>query len=107
MNANETLDYALIYSGRKIGSEETYISADYELNKRKKIINETFLDLVFESPDEIMNRAFSFAKLRAVESIFNTKGGLMHAPGGGNYYAAIWANDQAEYANPFFHSLGI
>ena len=106
LNANETLDYALIYSGRKIGSEETYISADYELNKRKKIINETFSDLVFESPDEIMNRAFSFAKLRAVESIFNTKGGLMHAPGGGNYYAAIWANDQAEYANPFFPFLG-
>ena len=30
----------------------------------------------------------------------------MHAPGGGRYYAAIWANDQAEYANPFFPFLG-
>ena len=30
----------------------------------------------------------------------------MHGPGGGNYYAAIWANDQAEYANPFFGMLG-
>ena len=30
----------------------------------------------------------------------------MHAPGGGRYYAAIWANDQAEYVNPFFPFLG-
>ena len=30
----------------------------------------------------------------------------MHGPGGGSYYAAIWANDQAEYANPFFPFLG-
>jgi hypothetical protein len=30
----------------------------------------------------------------------------MHSPGGGRYYAAIWANDQAEYANPFFPFLG-
>jgi hypothetical protein len=31
----------------------------------------------------------------------------MHAPGNGvAYYAAVWANDQAEYANPFFGELG-
>lgn len=30
----------------------------------------------------------------------------MHGPGGGSFYAAIWANDQAEYANPFFPFLG-
>ncbi len=30
----------------------------------------------------------------------------MHGPGGGSYYAAIWANDQAEYAGPFFPFLG-
>jgi hypothetical protein len=106
LKSNESLDYALIYSGREAASEEPYISPDYELSKRKKLINETFTDLVFESPDEVLNRAFSFAKLRAVESIFDTKGGLMHAPGGGQYYAAIWANDQAEYANPFFPFLG-
>lgn len=106
LKPNESLDYALIYSGREAGEEVPYVSADYELNKRKKLIDETFSSLVFESPDEVMDRAFAFAKLRAVESIFNTKGGLMHGPGGGAYYAAIWANDQAEYANPFFPFLG-
>jgi hypothetical protein len=104
--ANEKLEYALIYSGRLKDAKAPYVSADYEYNKRAKLINETFSDLVFESPNEILNRTFSFAKLRAVESIFKTKGGLMHAPGGGRYYAAIWANDQAEYANPFFPFLG-
>src|SRR5207245_1310555 len=45
-------------------------------------------------------------KIRTAESVYDTKGGLMHGPGGGTYYAAIWANDQAEYADPFFPFLG-
>ena len=53
-----------------------------------------------------MNTAFAFAKIRAAESIYETKGGLMHGPGGEAYYAAIWANDQAEYVGPFFPYLG-
>lgn len=106
LKPNESFDYAIIYSGRKAGEEAFHTSVAYELNKRKKLIDETFSSLVFESPDEAINRAFAFSKLRAVESIYNTKGGLMHGPGGGSFYAAIWANDQAEYANPFFPFLG-
>lgn len=102
----QSLVYALVYSGNVVAAKEAYVSADYELKKREQFIDKTFSNLVFESPDPILNRAFSFAKLRAVESIFDTRGGLMHAPGGGRYYAAIWANDQAEYANPFFPYLG-
>ncbi len=103
---NKILEYSLIYSASLKDSNDSYVAVDYEYNKRKKFISETFSNLVFESPNEILNRTFSFAKLRAVESIFKTKGGLMHAPGGGRYYAAIWANDQAEYVNPFFPFLG-
>ncbi len=106
VNPGGSLNYALIYSGHRAGYMEQYVSSDYELNKRKQFINETFSSLVFESPDQILNREFAFAKLRAVESIYETKGGLMHGPGGGRYYAAIWANDQAEYVNPFFPFLG-
>lgn len=62
--------------------------------------------LVLDTPDEIINREFRFTKIRGSESIFRTKGGLMHGPGGESYYAAIWANDQAEYINPFFPFLG-
>ncbi|SPE31683.1 conserved exported hypothetical protein [Candidatus Sulfopaludibacter sp. SbA3] len=62
--------------------------------------------LRLETPDPVLNTEFAFAKTRTTESIYETKGGLMHGPGGGAYYAAIWANDQAEYANPFFPYLG-
>ncbi|HEY0612045.1 MAG TPA: hypothetical protein VGD35_20370, partial [Chitinophaga sp.] len=62
--------------------------------------------LQLETPDTLLNTAFAFAKIRATESIFLTKGGYMHGPGGLRYYAAIWANDQAEYVNPFFALLG-
>lgn len=106
LNANETLEYAIVYSARQKDEDEQYVSADFEYNKRVAFINNTLSNLVLETPDKILNSAFSFAKIRAVESIFKTKGGLMHAPGGSRYYAAIWANDQAEYANPFFPFLG-
>ncbi len=62
--------------------------------------------LRLETPDTLLNTAFAFAKLRATESIYLTRGGYMHGPGGLRYYAAIWANDQAEYVNPFFAFLG-
>jgi hypothetical protein len=106
LKKNESISYAIIYSARQINENEQYVSADFELNKRKDFIKKTHSNLILETPDNILNLAFSFAKIRATESIFNTKGGLMHAPGGSRYYAAIWANDQAEYANPFFPFLG-
>ncbi|WP_315814648.1 hypothetical protein [Paraflavitalea speifideaquila] len=62
--------------------------------------------LQLETPDEMLNTAFAFAKIRATESIYLTRGGYLHGPGGLRYYAAIWANDQAEYINPFFAFLG-
>jgi hypothetical protein len=106
VSPKNTLTYSIIFSGRHLTDEAPYISADYELNKRLDFISRTFSDLVFESPNPTINRMFSFAKIRASESIYRTKGGLMHSPGGKVYYAAVWANDQAEYANPFFPYLG-
>jgi hypothetical protein len=76
------------------------------LVKRKDLLSLLSNNLVLETPDSILNRAFAFAKIRAAESIYQTKGGPMHGPGGLSYYAAIWANDQAEYINPFFPYLG-
>lgn len=98
--------FAAVYSGRKQCDEVYSYSPDYEMNKRNNLVNEIFGNLVLETPNDTINRAFAFAKLRAAESIYDTKGGLMHGPGGEAYYAAIWANDQAEYASPFFPFLG-
>lgn len=61
---------------------------------------------MLDTPDPIINEMFAFSKIRACESIFETKGGPMHGPGGESYYAAIWANDQAEYINPYFPYVG-
>ena len=58
-----------------------------------------------KDPIAALNTMFALAKVRAAESVFRTRGGLLHAPGG-VYYAAIWCNDQPEYVNPFFPQLG-
>jgi hypothetical protein len=54
----------------------------------------------------VLNQAFALAKIRTAESLFKTKMGLVHSPGGGRYYGGVWANDQVEYAGPFFPFLG-
>ena len=77
-----------------------------ELNMRMAFVSEISNSLTLETPDTMLNTTFNFAKIRSMESIFETKGGLMHGPGGESYYAAIWANDQAEYVNPLFPYLG-
>ena len=88
--------------------EEKMVSADLlrEQDRRKERVNNILQLLKLETPDPVLNTMFDFAKIRGTESIYNTKGGLMHGPGGLRYYAAIWANDQAEYINPFFAFLG-
>ena len=73
---------------------------------RRRRVSQIVEKLILETPDRILNTMFVFAKIRSTESIYNTKGGFMHGPGGLRYYAAIWANDQAEYVNPFFAFLG-
>lgn len=87
---------------------ETPMSIDPEAeeNARVRRIAEILLPLQLKTPDSILNTAFAFAKIRATESIFKTKGGYMHSPGGLAYYAAIWANDEAEYISPFFAFSG-
>ena len=100
------LSFAVVYTGRKPGEEKYKYSAAYELLKREKFVQEVFSNLILETPNDTINEEFAFAKIRATESIYDTKGGLMHGPGGSAYYAAIWANDQAEYVNPFFPFLG-
>lgn len=62
--------------------------------------------LRLETPDPVLDQFFDFSRIRASESLFDTKMGLVHSPGGGRYYGGVWANDQAEYAAPFFGLLG-
>lgn len=101
----ELVFYAGI-TGYKNGETELKPDVEKELQGRKEMIAGFWDNLILETPDPIINTMFAFAKIRGAESIYNTKGGLMHGPGGESYYAAIWANDQAEYINPFFPFMG-
>ncbi len=76
------------------------------LAERNTFLDTIRLNLVLDTPDPVLNTLFYFSKIRAAESIYETKMGLVHSPGGGRYYAGVWANDQAEYSGPFFPFLG-
>jgi hypothetical protein len=62
--------------------------------------------LRLECPDPVLETLFDFSKLRACESIIETGHGPMHAPGGQDYYDALWANDSVEYVAPFHPFTG-
>lgn len=106
LKAGEGASFTVVYSAREVGAPAPTLFPRMEQFNRMQRVAALMSPLRLETPDPILNTAFAFAKLRAAESIFETRGGLMHGPGGGAYYAAIWANDQAEYANPFFPLLG-
>lgn len=102
----DSVQFALLYQAVDKNNPLAAININDELNNRQQRLNNIVALMQLETPDPILNTAFSFAKIRATESIYKTKGGYLHGPGGLRYYAAIWANDQAEYINPFFAMLG-
>lgn len=104
--AGDSVRFVIGYSARRGTEPRPQINADAELAGRRQRIAGILSLLQLETPDTLLNTAFAFAKIRATESIYLTKGGYLHGPGGLRYYAAIWANDQAEYVNPFFGFLG-
>jgi hypothetical protein len=106
LKPGESITLAEVFSAREAAAPDPAVRVDSEEQARRDRVESFLTRLRLETPDPVLNTAFSFAKIRTTESIYETKGGLMHGPGGGAYYAAIWANDQAEYANPFFPFLG-
>lgn len=105
LNAGESTEFSAVYYALP-ASESFSVDIEKEFAARQSFVTRMFSDLRLETPSPILNAQFSHCVLRGSESIFKTKGGLMHAPGGGNYYAALWTNDQCEYANPFFPFSG-
>lgn len=102
----DSVVFALVYQAVNAANGFFVPDVNAEMNARTKRVQQFLTLMQLETPDPVLNTAFAFAKIRATESIYNTKGGYMHGPGGLRYYAAIWANDQAEYINPFFAFLG-
>jgi len=102
----DSVQFAILYQAINKNNPPATVDVNAELNNRQQRLNGILSLMQLETPDPILNTAFAFAKIRATESIYKTKGGYLHGPGGLRYYAAIWANDQAEYINPFFAMLG-
>jgi hypothetical protein len=102
----ETLEIGAITAAYKHDTPSTKFDIGKEKEARQALVDQLMNNLVLETPDDVINKMFAFSKIRACESIYETKGGPLHGPGGESYYAAIWANDQAEYINPFFPFTG-
>ena len=99
--------YCSIQAFAEADEKEIAMHIKSEMEWRQIFVDRvTKWNLSFECPDKTIETLFQMSKIRASESIFATQNGLMHAPGGESYYAAMWCNDQAEYVNPFFPFLG-
>jgi hypothetical protein len=88
--------FTVINLGRIAKTPRPEVSPLAEEADRRVFAARMIGSLRFECPDPILSRMFDFA----------TPNSLLHRPDGGAYYAAIWCNDQCEYANPFFPYLG-
>lgn len=106
LSPQDTLCFSASISARKENEHSKTLNVIEEDSKRKNLVDCWMNNLMLETPDPIIDRMFAFSKIRACESIYETKGGAMHGPGGETFYAAIWANDQAEYINPYFPFVG-
>lgn len=98
-------EFNVIYYSKEKGTDNM-VDCKLEIKKREEFIADMFSLIRIETPEPIFDYAFSHMVLRGSESIFHTKSGLMHSPGGGVYYGAVWTNDQVEYSTPFFAYSG-
>lgn len=106
IKSNESLVITLVNNARVLDSSCSTQDDELALKERRNFIELINQKLQLITPDPVLNREFEFAKIRTSESIFDTKMGLVHSPGGGRYYGGVWANDEVEYAGPFFAYLG-
>lgn len=103
----ESVCFDLVFQSWKTAQHPEVIVPADEQAKRYAFIREKMdKSLVFECPDAAVAQMFRYSKIRACESIFDTKKGLMHAPGGTAFYAAVWCNDQSEFTASLFPLIG-
>ncbi|HJV48044.1 MAG TPA: hypothetical protein VJ549_02095 [Geothrix sp.] len=106
LRPGESVSVGLAFHAQR--TEEAPASFDFNREREARITfaHDLQQGLRLECPDPILETLFDYSKLRACESIVETKHGPLHAPGGGSYYAAIWANDTIEYVAPFYPFTG-
>ncbi|MBQ9847516.1 MAG: hypothetical protein IJO64_00455 [Clostridia bacterium] len=107
LEPNTEITFGIYYSALLASDIPTIPDGREELKKRLERIDSLCNGaLVLKSGNAELDTMTRFAKLRAGESIFETLTGKYHSPGGHAYYAAIWCNDEIEYAGPHFAMTG-
>ena len=101
-NNKTIIDFAI---SARFCNEDIPKEVNHFQNRRKRI-NELLNECDLTTGNDIIDTMFAFAKIRAGESIYNTRNGRINSPGGSNYYAGIWANDQCEYSTPWYAFTG-
>ncbi len=107
LESGKSLEFPICYSAAKNGESIPKMTVPELMSERSDFICNISENLRLDCPDPVLNQLFTFSKIRAAESIYQTSMGLVHSPGGGRYYTGVWANDQAEYSGPFFPYLGV
>ncbi len=104
----EAYTYAVKMTGRVANEPVPTEDAKEALRRRRARIAALCAPMNLDTGNATLDTMFRFAKLRAGESVFDTRFGYgkIHSPGGFNYYAATWCNDQVEYAGPYFAYTG-
>lgn len=106
LKAQDSVSFSVRIMAILNGEAQPSNTTEEAIKDRQVFLNAMSGSLQLETPNPVLNTLFAFSKIRASESIFESKLGLIHSPGGGRYYVGIWANDQAEYVSPFFPYLG-
>lgn len=106
LKPGEGAEWSLTFGGRRVDCRDDAKDAAAELAARRARIDEIADSCVLVTGVPVLDTMFRLAKIHAAENVFATRGGLMHSPGGGLYYAGTWCNDQIEYAGPWFAFTG-
>ena len=102
----EHYTYYIVFSAHLANEATDVCDLTQEYAKRMARVRELTDVLTLDTGNAALDTMFYFAKLRAGESVFRTRYGLVHSPGGKNFYAATWCNDEVEYAGPYFAYTG-
>ena len=100
--------YTITICGRMAHEPQPMEDAAAAMEARYRAVERLTAPMVLETGNGALDTMFRFAKLRAGESVFDTRFGCgrIHCPGGRTYYAATWCNDQVEYAGSYFAYTG-
>ncbi len=106
LDPGEEYIYTVVVSGRKANERIPHTDPEAEFIHRRQEIDRLTEVLQLQTGNARLDTMFYFAKLRAGDSVFHTASGVLHSPGGHSYHAAIWCNDECEYACPWFGMTG-